>query len=139
MTEGVVYTIPSEQVEEYLAELDFREKGGCVRDVIDVVIYKVYNAIKALLYRGTPDNPAFWSRPLLDLSFAAATMAVSIGPSGKNCDYLFKLDKFMRDPAVSHFSTNEDHVVDTRTSYLSTMAKEFQQHNLYIMFGRGSN
>jgi ChaC-like protein len=27
MTEGVVYTIPPEQVEECLAELDFREKG----------------------------------------------------------------------------------------------------------------
>ena len=40
MTEGVVYTIPSEQVEEYLAELDFREKGGCVRDVVNVVIYQ---------------------------------------------------------------------------------------------------
>ena len=139
MTEGVVYTIPSEQVEECLAELDFREKGGYARDVVDVVINQNDNSVKALLYRGTPDNPAFWSRPLLDLSFAAATMAVSIGPSGKNCDYLFQLDEFMRDPAVSHLSTNEDHVVDTRTSYLSTMAKEFQQHNLYFLFGSGSN
>ena len=40
---------------------------------------------------------------------------------------------------MSHLSTNEDHVVDTRTSYLSTMAKEFQQHNLYFLFGSGSN
>jgi alpha-tubulin suppressor-like RCC1 family protein/cation transport regulator ChaC len=139
MTEGIVYTIPSEQVEECLVELDFREKGGYARDVIDVVEYQSGNSIKALLYRGTPDNPAFWSRPLLDLSFAAATMAVSIGSSGKNCDYLFQLDEFMQNTAVSHSSVYEDHIGDTRTSQLATMAKEFQQHDLYFLFGSGSN
>lgn len=32
--------------------------------------------VKALLYRGTPDNPAFWRRALLDLPFAAGMMIV---------------------------------------------------------------
>jgi cation transport regulator ChaC len=60
MTEGVLYTIPSHLVEQCLAELDFREKGGYARDVIDVLIQdsgggsgsleKQYQ--KALLYRG---------------------------------------------------------------------------------------
>ena len=31
--------------------------------------------VKALLYRGTPDNPAFWKRAYLDLSYAAGESA----------------------------------------------------------------
>jgi alpha-tubulin suppressor-like RCC1 family protein/cation transport regulator ChaC len=139
MTEGVVYTIPADQVDNCLAELDFREKGGYARDVIDVIEYKTEQTVRALLYRGTPDNPAFWRRALLDLPFAAATMAVSIGPSGKNSDYLFQLDEFMRDPEVSQHSSLQDHVGDTHTSQLATMAKEFQSQDLYFLFGSGSN
>jgi hypothetical protein len=36
--------------------------------------------VKALLYRGTPDNPAFWTRALLDLPFAAGMMVVCFMP-----------------------------------------------------------
>lgn len=54
LTEGVLYTIPCELIEQCLAELDFREKGGYARDIIDVEIQdgslKYYQ--KALLYRG---------------------------------------------------------------------------------------
>lgn len=139
MTEGVVYTIPADQVDDCLAELDFREKGGYARDVIDVIEYKSQQTVRALLYRGTPDNPAFWRRALLDLPFAAATMAVSIGPSGKNSDYLFQLDEFMRDPEVSLNSTLQDHAGDTHTSQLARMAKEFHSQDLYFLFGSGSN
>jgi cation transport regulator ChaC len=71
LTEGVIYLIPPELVDECLAELDFREKGGYARDVIDVVEDKTGETHQALLYRGTPDNPAIWPRALLDLPFAA--------------------------------------------------------------------
>ena len=73
MTEGVIYTIPPELVGECLEELDFREKGGYARDVIDVVEDKTGDLHQALLYRGTPDNPAFWPRALRDLPFTAGT------------------------------------------------------------------
>ncbi len=62
MTEGVLYTIPSDLVELCLEQLDFREKGGYARDVIDVVIQQHHQQgststelkyEKALLYRGT--------------------------------------------------------------------------------------
>lgn len=61
MTEGVLYTIPSDLVEQCLEQLDFREKGGYARDVIDVVIQQHQQGStltelkyeKALLYRGT--------------------------------------------------------------------------------------
>jgi hypothetical protein len=71
-----------------LKELDFREKGGYARDVIDVVLFEddrgVESAgsaplaqtghekvVQALLYRGTLDNPALWARALNDLALAA--------------------------------------------------------------------
>jgi cation transport regulator ChaC len=71
MTEGVIYLIPPELVDECLQELDFREKGGYARDVIDVVEDETGDTHQALLYRGTPDNPAMWNRALLDVPFAA--------------------------------------------------------------------
>ena len=44
---------------------------GYARDVIDVIEDDTGETVKALLYRGTPDNPAFWKRALLDLPLAA--------------------------------------------------------------------
>ena len=51
--------------------LPFTLLQGYARDVIDVVEQDTGKTVKALLYRGTPDNPAFWSRTLLDLPYAA--------------------------------------------------------------------
>ncbi|EED91746.1 predicted protein [Thalassiosira pseudonana CCMP1335] len=73
MTEGLIYTIDKELVDDCLAELDFREKGGYARDVIDVVEDETGNTVKALLYRGTPENPAFWKRVFMDLTYAAGS------------------------------------------------------------------
>ena len=83
LTEGVIYTVPPHLVTECLEELDFREKGGYERDVIDVIEDDTGSTVQALLYRGTPENPAFWPRALLDLQFAAAVMSVAVGPSGR--------------------------------------------------------
>lgn len=82
LTQGMIFDVPPDLVEETLQELDFREKGGYARDVCDVVEEGTQKTYRALLYRGTPDNPAFLSRALLDLSLSAAIMSVSIGPSG---------------------------------------------------------
>ncbi len=49
----------------------FKTTKGYARDVIDVVEDDTGNIVKALLYRGTPDNPAFWKRVYLDLPLAA--------------------------------------------------------------------
>ena len=76
MTEGVIYLIPPNLVDECLQELDFREKGGYARDIIDVIEDVSGELHQALLYRGTPDNPAFWSRALLDLDYAAGKKLV---------------------------------------------------------------
>jgi hypothetical protein len=44
---------------------------GYARDIIDVEECETGKTVQALLYRGTPDNPAFFPRALLDLPFAA--------------------------------------------------------------------
>jgi alpha-tubulin suppressor-like RCC1 family protein len=105
---------------------------------VEVIEYDTGKAVKALIYRGTPANPAFWERALLDLPMAAAVMSVAIGPSGRNDDYLFNLDKFMSDPNVATPFGNEFHG-DTDTSLLAAMAKRLQRHRLHFLSGCGSN
>ena len=143
MTEGLLYTVPQHLVEECLEELDFREKGGYARDVIDVVQDDTGETVQAVLYRGTPDNPAFWNRALLDLPFAAAIMAVSIGPSGGNDAYLYNLDEFMEQAASSSTAAADalrDHTGDTDTGDLADMVKVIQdKYQLHFLFGSGSN
>ncbi len=82
VTQGIIFDVPPELVDETLQDLDFREKGGYARDVCTVVEEESQKTYRALLYRGTPDNPAFSSRALIDLPLSAAIMSVSIGPSG---------------------------------------------------------
>jgi len=142
MAEGVIYTIPPELVDACLSELDFREKGGYERDMIEVIEDDTGETVKALLYRGTPENPAFWKRALLDLPFAAATMAVAIGPSGRNDEYLFNLDTFMSEAALSSkqaAAALDDHIGDYATVSLASMARNLQKHPLFFLFGSGSN
>ena len=60
VTEGVVYNVPRSIARELLEELDFREKGGYARDLIDVVVQdngdacsdEAHRVVQALLYRG---------------------------------------------------------------------------------------
>ena len=158
--EGLVYTIPQELVSACLEELDFREKGGYARDIIDVIVSHdgandgettTKTTIQAMLYRGTPTNPAFSNRALLDELYAAAIMSVAIGPSGKNDAYLYQLDTFLSnskhankygdddDNTSTSTSDNQHHVGDSLTGRLTTLAKTMQEHQLYFIFGSGSN
>ena len=82
VTEGVIFCVPPELVHETLAELDFREKEGYARNVCEVVEEGSNKTYRALIYRGTPDNPVFSSRRLVDFPLCAAIMSVAIGPSG---------------------------------------------------------
>lgn len=142
LTEGVIYNVPPHLVTECLEELDFREKGGYERDVIDVIEDDTGSTVQALLYRGTPENPAFWPRALLDLQFAAAVMSVAVGPSGPNCDYLFNLDHFLVDAAKSSAAAAasfDDHSGDVDTMALAKMARSFHSKRLFFLVGCGSN
>ena len=133
MTEGVIYLIPPNLVDACLEELDFREKGGYARDVIDVIEDASGELHQALLYRGTPDNPAFWNRALLDLNYAAAIMSVAHGPSGPNDVYLRSLDTFLAKAHTIAAETDD-------TNFLADMVTKFQTNlKPYFLFGCGSN
>ena len=110
--------------------------------MIDVIEDDTGNTVQALLYRGTPANPAFWARALLDLPFAAAVMAVAVGPSGPNSEYLYNLDRFLADSATSSpaaAAAFKDHTGDSDTMELASMARSFADKTLHFMFGCGSN
>jgi alpha-tubulin suppressor-like RCC1 family protein/cation transport regulator ChaC len=158
LTEGLVYTIPHELIQQCLDELDFREKGGYARDLIDVVVFddmvdqeqsgctqevvgKQKRTIKAILYRGTPDNPAFSRRALLDEIYSAAIMSIAQGPSGDNYAYLHQLNEFLVTATSSAGFEDEleSFVGDTRTGRLTALSKFLQEHQLYFLFGGGSN
>ena len=116
---------------------------GYARDVIDVVEDDTGKTVKALLYRGTPDNPAFWKRVLLDLQYAAAVISVAIGPSGPNDVYLNNLHEFLTN-AAKHSSDAAfalaNHSGDYHTGQLASMIKALQTElRPYFLFGAGSN
>lgn len=91
---GVAYRIPDEQVAHVLQELDFREKGGYTRAVVEVLPAEGGPAIKALLYTGNAENPNFHQPTTLEE--AAHIVAWSKGPSGENKEYLFEVDAYLQ-------------------------------------------
>lgn len=94
---GVCYRVGAEDVTEVLANLDFREKGGYSRAVVDVAPSDGSPPFRALLYRGNSANPNFTAAPIRDIPGAAATIATAHGPSGPNRAYLEKLASWLEE------------------------------------------
>ncbi|TFJ85094.1 hypothetical protein NSK_003518 [Nannochloropsis salina CCMP1776] len=101
---GVAYRIPDENVARVLDELDFREKGGYTRAVVEVKPTTSstggtdksgrQEVIRALLYTANADNPNFHHPSTLEE--AAHIVAWSRGPSGENREYLFEIEAYLR-------------------------------------------
>lgn len=85
---GVAYRIAHADSAEILAELDYREKGGYVREHL-CVEFRDGRSVCALTYIGTPDNPDYLGPD--DDHRIAQQIAESVGPSGSNRDYLVRL------------------------------------------------
>lgn len=81
------------------------------------------------MYRGTPDNPAFWPKAFNDLRFAASIIKVAVGPSGPNVDYLKPLANFL----VDKNSLNDD------TLKLWELVQKINAEELSFLAGCGSN
>lgn len=88
---GVCYRVSKKDAPMVLANLDFREKGGYTRAVIDV---HPLNGppVRALLYTANPSNPHFYLPPAEE---AARIIATAVGPSGPNRDYLVGLSNWL--------------------------------------------
>lgn len=76
------------EVREYL---DIREVGGYTIHYTPFYPADGSEAIRTLVYIGTPDNEQFMGRQ--DPQELAEHIAVSVGPSGLNRDYLLELEK----------------------------------------------
>ena len=112
-TLGRAFIVPDDQSKEVLAELDFREKGGYTRQVVDVEKLADGSSVKALLYSGTTDNPNFWwgdDGRGLDLDAAAAIIATAVGPSGPNVEYLQNLAQWLEEAGQV-----DDHVASLKS------------------------
>lgn len=104
---GLIWKIPQEYAESLLDELDYREKGGYSRILIEVELYedtqdhKAGDIINAVCYVGSITNPLFdislHGRNLLisEESPVVDIIATSVGPSGSNFEYLFGLESFL--------------------------------------------
>lgn len=108
-TRGVAYRVPDEKADAVLADLDFREKGGYTRAVVDIFRADGLNGDgggspaaaaaaaapkQALLYTATTSNPNFYLSPTVEE--AADTIASAVGPSGPNHEYLFHLAEYLK-------------------------------------------
>ncbi|KAI6099219.1 ChaC-like protein [Pisolithus croceorrhizus] len=105
---GIAYTINPLYESEVRDYLDYREKDGYTLETLDV--YTIEDGIEkvvthnAYCYVGRPDNPSFvGSEPLGDL---ADRIWRSVGPSGRNKDYLYQLAESVRKLAPASFDSH---------------------------------
>ena len=63
---GQCYRVPDADASAVLDALDFREKGGYTREVVEVTPIDGSQPVQALLYTATPENPNFERTALTD-------------------------------------------------------------------------
>ena len=100
---GKVYRMPGEGRETILNELDYREKAGYERyflllDLADEQGDLTGEQVEALVYVANRQNPNFIGPDTLQEM--ATHIVTSIGPSGKNSDYLLRLDDALQTMCV---------------------------------------
>lgn len=100
---GMLYRIDPAQSKTILDELDYREKGGYARQIVDACTETSETAIEALTYVAHAGNPNYLG-PAPDHEIAAQ-IAESTGPSGHNEEYLRRL----HEEFVTH-GIADDHV-----------------------------
>jgi len=95
---GVAYKIASTEIPAVTSHLDYREKGGYKQATV-TFFPKDENEepFDITLYVGTEDNPYYLGpAPVKEISQQIFT---SIGPSGHNSEYVFKLAEALRNIA----------------------------------------
>lgn len=98
-TYGLAYRISKKDIPRVLDHLDYREINGYQRLNIDFHMLndkdENYGTISALLYIATPENPSF-AGTCDTFERIAIQICSSVGKSGRNTDYVFKLAEAFR-------------------------------------------
>ncbi|KAF8870595.1 ChaC-like protein [Gymnopilus junonius] len=95
---GIAYTIDPAYEAEVRDYLDYREKDGYTMETLDIYGVDEQGAEKVIIqncYVGRNDNPSFGHR-----------IWKSVGPSGRNKDYLYKLAESVRDLSPSSYDSH---------------------------------
>ena len=148
-TDGIAYRLPAKDRAGLLAALDHREKNGYQRliapilfrdaslDQLDTQAHEELSAraheplrngtierkvpgttASCLVYVAEPDNHAFLgAAPPVDI---VRQIAASVGPSGRNIDYLFDLSATLRKLGI----------VDEHVFELETLARQYALHKV---------
>lgn len=140
---GAAYHIPAEHVASVRAYLDIREINGYSIDHTDFQPADASRpALRTLVYIGTPDNPQFVGpQPPQQL---AEHIARSRGPSGENKEYLFMMERGLRELCPSGMLEGDGHVEDLAWRVREIMAREVgrgggQQEELKVGKGEGDD
>lgn len=90
---GKLFLLDAQAQKQVLANLDYREKGGYERMLVDVVTTSG-ESVKAVTYWGPQKNEHFLGpKPMLEM---ARQISHASGPSGSNRDYLFQLESALQ-------------------------------------------
>ncbi|KAH8827897.1 ChaC-like protein [Flagelloscypha sp. PMI_526] len=106
---GVAFTIDPAFEEEVRDYLEYREKDGYTKETIDIWGVSVTGedivvVHGATAYVGRRDNPSFIGSEHLDV--LSERIHRSVGPSGKNKDYLFQLANAVRMLSPNSFDSH---------------------------------
>lgn len=109
---GMAYALADHEASQVLTHLDYRERGGYLRAPVRISIDDENSReIGAITWIAWPDNPNFAGAASLD--DIAHIVRISSGPSGRNRDYVARLDSALRelgidDPHVSALMASVD-------------------------------
>ncbi len=99
---GMAFRITAAQADEVFGRLDYREKNGYERHVVDCRLRPdtstaggAERIVKAIVYVASEENPAFLGAD--SVTAMLQTIRTAHGPSGSNRDYLLQLAAALRD------------------------------------------
>ncbi|KAF2077325.1 hypothetical protein CYY_001391 [Polysphondylium violaceum] len=128
ITWGTVYAISDDEALATLKNLDYREKGGYERHELDIYLdeQSMVSYGKAIVYLATTENEEYLGEDTIDN--IAQHIFRSIGPSGRNIDYLLKLANSLHEMGVV-----DQHVFDIEKIVLELMDRhQINHHNSLV-------
>lgn len=122
---GRAWLIPKEYESALIEELDYRERGGYVKEIINIrllessPIHAMNTVTSAVVYAAKPNNPNFF-RPIrsqdssLSITRMCDKISVAVGPSGRNIDYVLNLVTYL----------NSHDLIDTYLNLIATRLRK---------------